>query len=261
MPSEEVEGLRDLAHAAEDAASARESARMRVEGPLCRHGVVWDERAPSGKLRRRWGVAHWAWLDRVELPDPGSQAALALALRAARQAEALCEEVDRKAREAAAASSLAPVAEALQCVRGCGFATAPAFAAEVGDFGRFQSGRRATPCFGLAPSERSSAGRRSLGPVSKAGCRMVRRLLVEGAWQHARPLRSKAKPRPGVPDAVRLHAEKGSRRMADRRSAMLDRGLCACKANAASAAEAAHWLWAVGLMAQRCAVAEAARAA
>ena len=261
VPSEEVEGLRDLAHAAEDAASARESARMRVEGPLCRHGVVWDERAPSGKLRRRWGVAHWAWLDRVELPDPGSQAALALALRAARQAEALCEEVDRKAREAAAASSLAPVAEALQCVRGCGFATAPAFAAEVGDFGRFQSGRRATPCFGLAPSERSSAGRRSLGPVSKAGCRMVRRLLVEGAWQHARPLRSKAKPRPGVPDAVRLHAEKGSRRMADRRSAMLDRGLCACKANAASAAEAAHWLWAVGLMAHRCAVAEAARAA
>ena len=86
---------------------------------------------------------------------------------------------------------------------------------------------------------------------------MVRRLLVEGAWQHARPLRSKVKPRPGVPDAVRLHAEKGSRRMADRRSAMLDRGLCACKANAASAAEAARWLWAVGLMAQRCAVAEA----
>ena len=90
---------------------------------------------------------------------------------------------------------------------------------------------------------------------------MVRRLLVEGAWQHARPLRSKAKPRPGVPDAVRLHAERGSRHMADRRSAMLDRGLCACKANVASAAEAARWLWAVGLMAQRCAVAEAARAA
>ncbi len=65
------------------------------------------------------------------LSGGGSQAALALALRAARQAEALCEGVDRKAREAAAASSLAPVAEALRCVRGCGFATAPAFAAEV----------------------------------------------------------------------------------------------------------------------------------
>ena len=72
------------------------------------------------------GSARRAGLDRVELPDPGSQAALALALRAAGQAEALCEEVDRKAREAAAASSLAPVAEALRCVRGCGFATAPA---------------------------------------------------------------------------------------------------------------------------------------
>lgn len=54
-------------------------------------------------------------------------------------------------------SPLSAEVEALQSIKGCGFALAAAFASEVGDFSRFRSGRQVTAYFGLAPKQRSSA--------------------------------------------------------------------------------------------------------
>ena len=48
------------------------------------------------------------------------------------------------AKKALTLTPLAPVVAALQHVKGCGFVTALSFAAEVGDFSRFRSGRRVT---------------------------------------------------------------------------------------------------------------------
>ena len=46
---------------------------------------------------------------------------------------------------------IAAEAAALQSIKGCAFALAAAFSAEVGDFTRFRSGRQVTAYFGLAP--------------------------------------------------------------------------------------------------------------
>ena len=53
-------------------------------------------------------------------------------------------------------------------------------------------------------------------------------------------------PDPGA----RRHAAKGVRRLAERREALLARGVHKNKANVATARELACWVWAVGLMAE-----------
>ena len=251
VPPEQVEGLRELAQAMDDLAGAREAARQRVNAALCRHGIYWDERTPTGRPKRRWGRAFWDWLRSIELGDPGSQAAYRAALDAAEAAEIACDELKAKAEEVAAASELGPVIDALMCVKGVGFATALAFAAEVGDFSRFASGRKVTAYFGLAPSESSSAGSRRLGRISKNGCALVRRLLVECAWIVARgnpACRKKGKA--SVPFAIREHARACSARVVERRRSLVSRGLMPCKANTATAAEMARALLYIGKDAQ-----------
>jgi len=251
VPPERVEGLRELAQAMDDLASAREAARQRVNAILCRHGIYWDERTPTGRLKKRWGQVFWNWLRGIELGDPGSQAAYLAALAAAEAAEIAYGELKAKAEEVAAASELGPVVDALMCVKGVGFATALAFAAEVGDFSRFASGRKVTSYFGLSPSESSSAERRRLGRISKNGCTLVRRLLVECAWVIARgnpACRKKGKA--SVPLAVREHARGCSARLVERRRSLVARGLMPCKANTATAAEMARALLYIGKDAQ-----------
>jgi len=69
-----------------------------------------------------------------------------------------------------------------------GIVTAAAFVATVDDITRFRSPHDLEAYFGLVPSEDSSAERRRLGRITKAGNARVRWLLVEAAW---RILRSK----------------------------------------------------------------------
>ena len=128
--------------------------------------------------------------------------------------------------------------------------TAAAFAAEVGDFSRFRSGRQVTAYFGLAPKQRSSADSVRLGGISGAGNALVRRLAVEGSWCYAQAgHQPKLMPKgSGVPLEVRMHGRKGSERLLRRREEMLERGMPQAKANAATAAELVRWLWALGMM-------------
>jgi hypothetical protein len=74
---------------------------------------VWDERTAGGRLKKTWGCEFWAWLRGVELADPISQAALLAAVRAAESAREQYDEMLRRARELADASSLAGAVWAL----------------------------------------------------------------------------------------------------------------------------------------------------
>lgn len=148
------------------------------------------------------------------------------------------------------AGPLSAEVEALQSIKGCGFALAAAFASEVGDFSRFRSGRQVTAYFGPAPKQRSSADSVRLGGISGAGNALVRRLAVEGSWSYVQASHQpKLMPKgSGVPLEVRMHGRKGSERLLRRREEMLARGMPQAKANAATAAELVRWLWALGAM-------------
>lgn len=67
--------------------------------------------------------------------------------------------------------------------------TAFSIAAEIGDFSRFPDARSFMSFVGLMPSESSSGESVSRGRITRTGNIHVRTLLVEVAWQHARPLR------------------------------------------------------------------------
>ena len=241
VPPEQVEGLRELAQAMDDLACVREAARQRVNAILCRHGISWDERTPTGRLKKRWGQHFWNWLRSIDLGDAGSQAAYLAALSAAESAEVACDELRARAEGIARASDLGPVIDALMCVKGVGFSSALAFAAEVGDFSRFASGRKVTSYFGLAPSESSSAESRRLGRISRNGCALVRKLLIEGAWVLARgnPACRKRGGTP-VPLAIPGHARACPGRPLGRRRGLASRGPVPREANAATAAEMAR---------------------
>ena len=261
---EQAGGLRELAQAMDDLACVREAARQRAGAILCRHGISWDERTPTGRLKKRWGQHFWNWLRSIDLGDAGSQAAYLAALSAAESAEVAYDGPGARAEGIARVSDLGPPVVALMCVKGVGFSSALAFAAEVGDFSRFASGRKVTSYFGLAPSESSSAESRRLGRISRNGCALVRKLLIEGAWVLARG-NPACRKRGGasVPLAIREHARACSGRLLGRRRELVSRGLMPCKANTATAAEMARMLLYIGRDAQEAAVlaAEVARAA
>jgi transposase len=58
---------------------------------------------------------------------------------------------------------------------------ASAFVATVGDATRFKSGRQCSAWLGLVPSQHSTGGKTCLGPITKAGDRYMRQLLVVAA--------------------------------------------------------------------------------
>lgn len=250
VPSPEIEGLRDLA-GAHDAATARlAAAKQRLLAFLARRGHAYGGTTPAGNLRKYWTYDFLRWLDKVRPADDGGIRALA-ALR--NEVEAAAEARDdllAEYRAAVAAGPLSAEVEALQSIKGCAFSLAAAFASEVGDFSRFNSGRQVTAYFGLAPRQRSSADSVRLGGISGAGNALVRRLAVEGSWSYVQANHQpKLMPRgSGVPLEIRMHGRKGSERLLRRREEMLERGMPQAKANAATAAELVRWLWALGAM-------------
>lgn len=104
---------------------------------------------------------------------------------------------------------------------------------------------------GLVPSEDSSGGRVSRGPITRTGNGHARTLMVEAAWHHARR-RSPLSPteiakRSGIgPEAARVAAE-ANRRLHSKAERLRRRGIQASKANVAVARELAGFVWALAV--------------
>ena len=160
------------------------------------------------------------------------------ALSAAESAEVAYDGPGARAEGIARASGPGPPVVAPVRARGVGFSSALAFAAEVGDFSRFASGRRAASHLGLAPS--GGPGAEGRGPGRVPGSGLVRKPLVEGAWVLARgnPACRKRGGTP-VPLAIREHARACSGRLLGRRRELVSRGPVPREANTATAAEMA----------------------
>lgn len=106
-------------------------------------------------------------------------------------------------------------------------------AAEAGEFSRFKSAGVFAAWLGLVPSKRQSAEKDARRPITKAGNKHVRRLLVELTWHYCNVSEHAKELAPGqtVDKAVRRHALKGQRRLITRRRALEERGMYSCRAN------------------------------
>ena len=177
VPSPELEALRDLVRAREDARLDRMRARHRLGKFVLRH----DRRMPT----TCWGVTRRGWLGRQVFELPGQQQAFDDYLFAVdqidRRIDALESELDRLAHAGPHAELIAR----LRCIRGIDTLTALGLVCEVGDFSRFRTAEQFMSFVGLVASEHSSGQGRRQGSITKAGSTHARRLLVESAW-HAR---------------------------------------------------------------------------
>jgi transposase len=159
--------------------------------------------------------------------------------------------LDRRIGELAGEPRWAGTVGRLGCLRGVGTLTAFALAVEVGDWQRL-SGASIGAYLGLVPTESQSGARHRRGPITKAGNSHARRLLVEAAWHHRRPLRASAETerrRAGQRPEVSARAEAAGQRL-HRRWHHLERrrGLRATVVATAVARELAGWCGSLAVM-------------
>jgi transposase len=181
VPSEELEALRDLVRAREDARLDRMRDRHRMSRFLLRHGL----RLPN----RSWGVTRRRWLGSVTFGHAHRRQAFQTYLHALDLVDRRIERLERELDRAAAEGPWRELVARLRCLRGIDTLTALGLVAEIGtDWSRFGTAEQFMSFVGLVPSERSSGDQRARGPITKAGNGHVRRLLIEAAWhQRQRP--------------------------------------------------------------------------
>jgi transposase len=244
VPEPADEAARDLVRAREDARADLMRARHRLSKLLLRHGLVYE----SG---RAWTGAHDAWLRAQRLAHPGARAAYEDYYGSVLAAGLRRDGLDARIKALAAEPRWAPVVGRLGTLRGVGTLTAFALCVEIGDWHRLRGGTIGA-YLGLAPSESQSGARHSRGPITKAGNSHARRLLVEAAWHHRRPVRASApieRRRAGQRPEVRARAERAGQRL-HRRWAHLEgrRGLRSTVVATAVARELAGWCWSLAVM-------------
>ena len=252
LPDEECEGERDLVRARHDARQALKKSRQQANAILLRHGLAWNEKAPSGRLKTTWSRDHVKWIESQSLPG-SAQIALQHYLDAISEQAALARKLDAVVREHAALPRWKPAVDALSHVKGIDVPSAFLLAVEFGDFSRFDGGRAVSCWAGLVPSSSDSADKHANGHITKSGNPYVRGALIEGlSNMHVRKSEAK-KLRKGqeVSGPVRRLCRQCDMRMAERHERMSKEGKQANVIKVALANEMVRWVWAIGLAVER----------
>lgn len=242
VPEPHEEAARDLVRAREDARGELMRARHRLSKLLLRHGLVYDASA--------WTLAHDAWLRRQRFDSRALQLTLEESYAAAVNAKMRRDALDQAIAELACEPPFADIVGRLSCLRGVSTLTALGLSVELGDWHRFRP-ESLGPFLGLTPSEDSTGQRRRLGAITKTGNTHARRLLVEAAWHHRRPLRPSPtleRRRRGQPAAVRAQADQSAHRLHRRWHALERRGKRRTVVAVAVARELAGHCWALATM-------------
>ena len=245
-PTPAQEADRDLSRLREQVRVDLMRARHQLSKFLLRKGVVYEGRTT-------WSRAHSEWLDKVELAEAEERFVYAELRAHVASLEERRKRVDGEIAERASSPEMAPVVSALSGIRGISTLTAFSVAAECGDLSRFRSARAFMSFVGLVPSESSSGESVSRGAITKAGNSHVRRLLVEAAWHHERPLRAApaaAKAAKAPDGRLAQECERCNLRLNRRFLALRARRKHGSAIAAAVARELAGFVWAIGSEAQ-----------
>jgi transposase len=241
VPDPRHEAMRDLTRARGAAVEDLRSKRQQVSSFLLRQGLHY-----AGK--KTWTKVHMNWLASQKLEHPPQRIAFEEMMLAVRQAQERVARLEEAIRAAVPDWSLAEVVTALMAMRGVDMVSATAFLAELGDLSRFQTPRELMAYLGLVPSEHSTGATVKRGPITKAGNRRARRILVECAWSYRHPPRvgrEKQAKVAAAPRAVREIAWKAQCRLAARYRTLTRRGKLPAVAVTAVARELSAFIWAI----------------
>ena len=252
VPDDECEAARDLTRALEDARDDLKRSKQRLSKFLLRHGLVFDEKTPSGQRRKNWTQAYWSWVKSISFAERADNEVLSYYIDDVRQAAESKARLEGLVKAEAGKPRWKRRVDSLCCLKGIDVMTAADLVFEAGEFSRFKNARSFAAWVGLTPSEHSSGESVRKGGITKAGNKHLRKTLVEAAWHYpTRSAHSKDLAKGQAPgQAARRHAAKGVRRLVARRGSMLERGMRRNKADVAAAREPACWAWAAGLMAE-----------
>ena len=241
VPDPRHEAMRDLTRAREVAVEDLRCKRQQISAFLLRQGLHYPG-------ERTWTKAHRNWLMSQKLEYAEHRIAFEEMLLAMRQAQERIERLEQAIRVAVPDWSLAEVVTALMAMRGIDFISATAFLAEIGDLSRFPTPRELMGYLGLVPSESSTGDTIKRGPITKAGNRRARRILVECSWSYQHPPRvgkEKQEKVAAAPQAVREIAWKAQCRLSARYRALTRKGKLKTVAVTAVARELSAFIWAI----------------
>jgi transposase len=209
VPDAEVEAVRDLVRAREDARADLMRVRHRLSKLLLRQGRVYS----GGNA---WTGLHENWLRRQRFDDSHTRMAFDHHFDAVLSATAARDRLDEQIVVVAASPRWSDSVDRLGCLRGISALTGLALSVEIGDWTRF-TGASIGAYVGLVPTEYSSGASRVQGSITKAGNAHVRRLLIESAWHHRAAYRT---PGPAmrsrwakVDPALKARGHAGNRRL------------------------------------------------
>lgn len=245
LPDEELEALRDLIRAREDALYTRRRTRQQLAGLILRHGKRW-----SGKST--WSSSKYMdWIKSLrfgtEAQELAKQQYLGEVEHFGERIDQLTENIERLAD--AMKGVHGDLYRALQGFRGISTIVAITLVCELGDLRRFASAGRLMSFVGMVPREHSSGSRVWRGSITKSGNAHVRRVLIEAAWSgRLRPARPKRLQRrqEGLDPEVIAIAWNAQKRLHRRHRSMTARGKPQNVAIIAMARELLGFLWSVG---------------
>jgi transposase len=242
VPDKRHEAMRDLTRARETAMLDLRSKRQQISALLLRQGRSYPEN------KNTWTKAHMSWLASQKFDYPEQRLVFEEMMLGVRQALERLERMEQAIRAAVPDWSLAEVVTGLMAMRGLDLISAATLLAEIGDLSRFQTPQQLMAYLGLVPSEESTGNTIKRGPITKAGNRRARRMLVECSWSYQHPPRVgsvKQHKVDAAPPAVREIAWKAQCRLYRRYRALIRRGKLKTVAITAVARELAGFIWAV----------------
>jgi transposase len=244
LPDEELEALRDLIRAREDALHTRRRTRQQLAGLLLRRGARWPGKST-------WGVKYIEWIKSLRLDSEAQELAKKQYIGEVEHFDERIEQLSTDIERLAAMLQGAhgELYRALHALRGVNTIVAATLVCELGDLRRFGTASQLMSYVGLVPREHSSGSRVWRGSITKAGNPHVRRVLIEAAWSgRLRPATSERLKRrqEGLDQAVIDIAWKAQKRLYSRSCSMRARGKPQNLTIVALARELLGFIWSIG---------------
>ncbi|WP_081956510.1 IS110 family transposase [Paenibacillus sp. FSL R5-0912] len=179
VPTPELEALRDLIRARENAREELHRARQHLVHFLLRHQIHTPE-----EMKKRWTKRYRLWLSTLTFEHTAQERVFTEMQQQLREVEERIKRLEEAMRKEAEICPYASVIQALQGLRGIALLTAMTLVVEIGNFERFRSPAQLMSYLGLVPRESSTGPKTRRGRLTKTGKASVRRALVESAWSY-----------------------------------------------------------------------------
>jgi transposase len=239
VPSRNDEDIRDYLRMRDDHKGQQKAIKQQISSFCLRHGHQYS--------KTRWTCSHIKWLRELPLNDMQREILDEYILSYNSITEKI-NRLDNRIKELAAGDDYRDKVSRLRCFIGIKTHAALGLVVETGDFKRFPNGSVYASYLGLTPGEASSSDQVNRLPITKAGNKHARTILVEAAQgickgragYKSKDLVSRQK---GNDPAVIAYADKANERLRRKYYRMVHKGKQRNTAVTAVARELACFVW------------------